>query len=100
MNTNDVLDIMIRIIQAHAALLVSDGLLVAGIIMLACRIEKMMRGVTELRVFVQHFALACSLRLGPGMRRRRSRRLLRDEPEALAPGSAERNEARSAGGRS
>lgn len=61
MNANDVLELMLRIVGQHAALIVSDGLLLAGIFMLACRIEKMMRGVTELRVFVQHFALACSL---------------------------------------
>lgn len=61
MNAGDILELMLRIVGQHAALIVSDGLLVAGIVMLACRIEKMMRGVTELRVFVQHFALACSL---------------------------------------
>lgn len=61
MNARDVLEIMLHIIENNAALIVSDSLLVAGIVILACRIEKMMRGVTELRVFVQHFALACSL---------------------------------------
>lgn len=61
MNARDVLSIMLQIIEAHAALIVSDCLLVVGIVMLSCRIEKMMRGVTALRVFVQHFLLSCSL---------------------------------------
>ncbi len=61
MNATDMLELIARIIELHAPLIVSDSLLVAGVVILACRIEKMMRGVTELRVVLQHFALACSL---------------------------------------
>lgn len=61
MNGSDVFMLMFDLMLAHLPVVLSDALLVAGCVVLACRIDKMMRGVTSLRVFLQHAALAMGM---------------------------------------
>lgn len=61
MNGGDVLLILFELMLGNLPTVASDTMLVAGCVMIACRIEKMMRGVTAVRVFIQHAALALGM---------------------------------------
>lgn len=61
MNGGDVLLILLDLTLGNLPTVAADVMLVVGCIVIACRIEKMMRGVTALRVFLQHAALALGM---------------------------------------
>lgn len=61
MNGSDVLLILLELMLGNLPMIAADAMLVVGCIMIACRIEKMMRGVTAVRVFLQHAALALGM---------------------------------------
>jgi hypothetical protein len=61
MNVFDVLELLLSVIRAHAPLIVSNALSAAAAIVLARRVAKMQKGVTSIRVFLQHASLAAAL---------------------------------------
>lgn len=61
MSGGDVLLILFHLMLGNLPMVAADAMLVVGCIMIACRIEKMMRGVTAVRVFLQHAALALGM---------------------------------------